>query len=412
MDNSDNLLHRFIARVKAKKQVAPKRMASFTRGTFETKLQNIKSINKDNILRKRVQLVSEEVDSKMAQFYIVDTFLTMQKIPRLQKITLQDIIDRWNKEMDKIDKLTSLRRKTYSNRLDRAVYFATHCLHHLLGDEASLSERPCPLSSNAWNFISTLMLNDECLCLCYASYIRAAAEEFGYDNFIYMCNGTNTSSIVVVDMSNKSEEIVSKEDIRNFYVVGVPKYLQEKNTLRIGDIFTVPDIITHIGINYDEQFTVDIETKDSSFKKKFLFDVPSLHKHVTNVRRFTSVCNKALSWYDISILMTRIVAKKNTEYMFAELLCLGHVYNVSPVIDAIITLFLIYSQRELENKNLAWKEFVLAKEELENIAIAYLDFIYTYLDNMRATPFVIQNVLVIPDLLLAKHKTSRRDTVV
>jgi hypothetical protein len=413
----------------------------FTLERYQQRLDNIKTMNMPRV--EKLVAESDKIRSKLAQFYIIDAYLNLEQEaktkPEMHRITLDQITDRWLDEMNVtlggINK--HIRTNKSMSKYDKAIYFVTHCLHFLIfghitskkktdADEVMAGLR-CPQNPNApqvWNFIHRLMFNEPCLCYCYATYIRAAAVEFGYGDYVYMCNGRNSSSIVIVDPSKELRYIVTQDDLFSLVLTNNSRYLRTKSGLQIGEHFSFPKITTLVNISFNERFFMNIETEteQKTFISKYMSDIPSLTTKVETIKEIVTGCEKSLIRSDLVTLLNRIVSKRVPTNMITQLLYVGrifttrtvidgveHVFDMNMIVDNLILLFLIYSEKELEyEKNKVGKtshrEYHGIKNYLDILALTPLDTIYDHLEENKVDPLTMKAILSVADQLLAKHK--------
>jgi hypothetical protein len=373
---------------------------------FSRKLTVLKEEKDTTKLQKRVETV-QTIQSKLAQFYILDTHLSLKK-----DISLTELLDTWLAEIQLLARIHKIAKRKFTSKAEQAIYFATHCLSYLVFEDTSSiskvassrvkledaildplsSTRPCPFTNVAWNFIYSLFTTNSCLCLCYATYIRAAAEEFRYTEYIHLCNSNNMSSIVLTQ-GNTSYTLTNK-DMNTFHVIGLPDFLRNKSSLTVGDTFSTPKVSTLLEVGYITSFYIKLETNIVDFKDKYIEDIPSLHKSVitfTDTKEFSAMtstkCNRTFAWNDIVTLLSRIVGKRSFKDMITQLLYLGYVYDISEVIDNILLLYLIYTQRDVEytkwvNRESRWKAYLNIKKQLDRIANIPMQALYTYIENV------------------------------
>ena len=282
--------------------------------TFEDELIKLKVDNNIDKLRKNVQHI-QTVGSKMAQFYILNTKLNDNSLK------IRDIAEIWFKEIEgPLNKIASQARKRFTNKLDRSNYFIIHVLFYLLTGEISSKEiteadineitenMTCPFLRNSWNYISILMNTGKCLCMCYASYIRAAAEEYHLNNYVKMCEGERSYSIVVTDKDKP---------------------------------------ITHIGVGFKRN-TYNISITSDKDLTHIISDIPAISSRVVK----NKIKEKCFSWNDITIIMNRITDKRDSTNMIAELLYVGIIYEIEDFIDNILYLYLV--NKELDKYHTMW----------------------------------------------------------
>lgn len=334
---------------------------------FIVKLGELKQ-NRDR-LEEDVQHI-QTVGSRMAQFYILDTKLNNPTL------NFRDIAEIWFKEIEgPLNKIASIVRKRYSNKLDKANYFAIHILFYLLTGRISSQEVTedeinqiteaisCPFLLNSWNYISILMNTGRCLCMCYASYIRAAAEEYHLQDYIKMCEGERSYSIVTVNSVNESKPVV------------------------------------HIGIGFkNNNYKLAITTSEDL--TEVIKDVPALKGKVVK----EIIKEKCINWNDIIILMNRITDKRDSSNMVTELLYVGIIYEVEDLIDNILLLFLINQEinkfyKEWNTGKLPWKVYNTRSKNLDNIAKEYKDNIKKY-PNLDKN--IYEKIIYIPMRLAGK----------
>lgn len=374
-------------------------------------LQFIKQDYKASHLKKRVEKIGT-INSKLAQFYILDSYTTLKK----EGITLEELLNIWLDNIAILAKINKIARRRFTLKYEQATYFAIHCLAYLVSNniESTSSEvLSCPFTNNAWNFIHTLFKTNSCLCLCYATYIRAAAEEFRYIDYIHLCNSKNKSSIILT--KENTTYTLTQKDINSFNLIGLPHFLQSKASITIGQTFSTPDISVSIRLDTD----INIETtltsgKDlinsiDNFIVKYVFDTPTLQDKVTTVVKSSALCNSTFYWNDIVAIVNRILVKRDFNSMITQLLYLGYVYDISLVIDNVLLIYLIYTSRDIEytrweEKLITWREYTKLRRELEDIAAISMNVIYTYMENINLEPPSIHIILSIPDLLLGKSK--------
>lgn len=336
---------------------------------FTIKLRELKQ-NRDK-LEEDVQYI-QTVGSRIAQFYILDTKLND---PTLK---LKDIAEIWFKEIEgPLNKIASTVRKKYSNKLDKANYFAIHTLFYLLTGRISSQEVTedeinqiteaisCPFLLNSWNYISILMNTGRCLCMCYASYIRAAAEEYHLQDYIKMCEGERSYSIVTV---NSSSSINSNP-------------------------------VVHIGIGFKKN-NYKLAITSNEDLTEIVGDVPALKGKIVK----EIIKEKCTNWDDIIILMNRITDKRDSTHMITELLYVGIIYEVEDLIDNVLLVFLINQEinkyyKEWNKGKLSWKDYNTKNKILDNIVKEYKDNIKRY-PNLDRNMY--EKIMYIPMRLVGK----------
>ena len=370
---------------------------------YTQQLQFLKQEYKASHLQKRVQKVNT-IRSKLAQFYILDSYTTLKK----EGISLEELLNIWLDNIVLLAKIGKVARNTFKLKYEQATYFALYCLNHLVANKVPLKEAiSCPFTNNAWNFIHTLFRRSECLCLCYATYIRAAAEEFRYTNYIHLCNSKNKSSIILTE--NSTTYTLTQKDLNSFSLVGLPDFLQNKTSITVGQTFSIPTISTLIQV--DENIKIETSTNKGSFITKYLVNIPTLQDKVSIVDISSAICNKTFYWNDIVTLVSRILVKRDFTSMITQLLYLGYVYNIELIIDNVLLIYLIYTDRDIqyskwENKLIKWKEYTKFRKHLQDIAAISMSIVYKYMESINLEPTSIQIILSIPDILLGKSKLT------
>jgi len=129
-------------------------------------------------------LKSIGIRSRVAQYFIMDACLSVTFA-----VTLQESAVRWLEEKVKLkaihDKMLTF---NFEFAHEKAYYFMVQTLYLLMYGSLSwlnlTQVKPvttCPYTDNAKNMILALTRTGRCLCLCYANYVTAAAQEFGHD---------------------------------------------------------------------------------------------------------------------------------------------------------------------------------------------------------------------------------------
>lgn len=306
---------------------------------YVNKLSEIKLTTDISKLRLDVHSV-QVIRSKIAQFYILITKLNQDSLQ------LSDIAETWFKQLEgPLTKIASQARKRYKGKKDRTNYFVLHILFYLLTGEISstilteedinkiVETRPCPFLRNSWNFISILKDTDKCLCMCYASYIRAAAEEFHLDEYVSICENERTYSILISDNIN----------------IGVGF----KNN------------------KYNIAITTDLDLSEA------MENIPALTTKIIKSNKLDR-CSKYSSWNDIIILLNRILDKRDSSTIITELLYLGIIYELEDFIDNLLLLYLINSEMSIyynswNTGKLAWKEYNKMDKKLTSLMKPYKD---------------------------------------
>lgn len=327
---------------------------------YVNKLSRIKLTLDLSNIRSTVQSV-KIIRSKIAQFYIVTT-----------ESNEDNILEIWFKEIEgPLSKIASQARKKYKHKKDRVNYFILHILFYLLTGQISSSKiteedinkivesRPCPFLRNSWNFISILKDTGKCLCMCYASYIRAAAEEFHLDDYVSICENERTYSINIKD--NVHIGVGFKKD----------KY--------------------NIAITTDLDLTEAVE------------DIPALSSKIIKSNNLDK-CSKYSTWNDIIILLNRIVDKRDSSTMITELFYLGIIYELEDFIDNILLLYFINSELNTyynywNNGKLSWKEYNKINKKLTGLMKPYKHNIKTIL---KEESHLLDNILSISMRLASK----------
>jgi hypothetical protein len=387
---------------------------------FMSKLDELKSNLNINDIQGYISSV-DIINSKIAQYYIIDSHLA-------RKLTIKQGIEIWLSQIENpLARIFSLRRSKFKTKHEQAIFFATHCLYYLITGEYTtknpasssgtvidsvLEDRPCPYTNNAWNFIFTLFRSNMCLCLCYATYIRAAAEEFNFSNYIYLCGGVNSSSVIIVDGMKQNRYKITKTDIKNFYVASFPTYLADKHLISESDIIHIPKSVVFLDVNYKDKFFIGVETvlPEKEFNTKYLSDIAPLQSKVESVEEISPICDRNFLWNDVVTLMERITSRRRSSHeMIPQLYVVGYVYDIVEIINGIISIYLILVERETQYNRwkiggLKWNNYLSIQNHLDTLAHNIMDEMIDYIMSKNMGIFAIRNILMTSSLLLAKHK--------
>lgn len=110
------------------------------------------------------------------------------------KYTVEMFVHRWLKEVHgPLAQIDRQAKELYSNPTHQSIYFIIRVLYYLVfglyrdSDIAQMTdedwgkvEQQCPYDIAGKNFMIALIESRRCLCVCYNSYMMAAAQEFGY----------------------------------------------------------------------------------------------------------------------------------------------------------------------------------------------------------------------------------------
>ena len=120
-------------------------------------------------------------------------------------------MNRWVQEMQVLQTIdVNAKEKFPQNPILQAVYFVSHVQYYLLYKklDSSSANIQCPYTDKARNFIISLIETNQCLCACYSHYTMAAAEEFGYSQYVGECIVPGHVFNVVFDPFHKRNLIV------------------------------------------------------------------------------------------------------------------------------------------------------------------------------------------------------------
>jgi len=195
-------------------------------------------------------------------------------------------IHRWLEEKQTFEALKNLAREKYTkNKSEAATFFALHVLYYLqfgtkgweISSDSSMKKKSpsCPYTTDAMNFIVTLTETGGCQCHCYTNYVRAMAEEHGFEE-VYGCGQDGHINIMVVDPTD-TIDITIKNNSALYETIG------EHNV-------KAPQICTVLDAGYRENMDMKICTVDDTFKEKY--NLGNIEKNLIISQQETISCTK------------------------------------------------------------------------------------------------------------------------
>ena len=318
------------------------------------------------------------IRSKTAQYFIVRNIISEQK----SQTGLLKVVDFWLQEKKNIleihrkaiSKVSDLggqeemkdeeeeemeKEKVEKSEIKKSIFFVVHVLHLLVykkniwertAKDKNL-EKKCEYKRKDRNFITSLVEGSGCQCLCYTSYVKAAAEEFGYDYVVQV----ETPGHTFTGVMGTSEET---EDIAGRYFKC--KHLYGTTELDI-DNELFPRSVSKPSLCFVlDQMSADLSDEARNMSESF--------ETVENFQAFLGVEKKDESYLQISFDQTKL---KNGKFatMFENILnysFLKHEEYQNYSFEYYVKLYLgimaeVYSSRfnriaELVIRIVKWKE--------------------------------------------------------
>ncbi len=303
----------------------------------ETRLEFLKSNNQLPI--GDLAFLRTKTHSKLAQYYIMSAYMFDETI------SFVAATNRWLQDISYGRRLHQLSRDAQSRFSDslvhQALYFVVHVMHFLnfgTAYERKGAERSacCKYELDANNFIRTLTKTRLCNCACLATYAKSAAEEFGFGDYVRLCEEPEHVSIVIIDPVKTQESVLSskKADIWNAIQ---DEFHTKKHVFEENEVFINPLVLAKIESSCTQ---VQIHTifEVSHFVQMMLPDASRDDYGLAYVSHID--CDNYLNKNDFLFLVWEVLTNPKRDRIFTELFLIAEIFEQQGWTDAFLRLSL------------------------------------------------------------------------
>ncbi len=235
-----------------------------------------------------------------------------------------------------------------------AVLFVTRVALYLrTGKLKNWEKAQCLFSEANNNFILTLLKTNTCQCSCFAYYIYAAAEEFGYSSQLALCRQPSHLTLDIISRSETIETPIHHERISALLGINGLKYHYRKRNYSLTPLH-IANLEASLG---DDPNVLSVRIRSPNDK---LLEAVATLSHTVDIRaRELKPCDfpHVGSWGVLYFLLKDLTDlgpyhNVNNDVILPLLLTLGQLFSATHFIH----LFLLRSVLRDHNKEMTQRE--------------------------------------------------------